>query len=335
MGIGHRFEHFDDMLNRGGGRDTTDAVRHWLQREHKLGRPLFERNARDTTDAVLHWLQRERKLGRPLFLWVLYMDPHGPYQPPADWKRSFVHSGPISLDPNRVPGYLREHGVTDPLEYVDLYYEEIAYTDSQINRLLRDFERQTSLGKALVILTSDHGETMANRERWFSHSYHVYEELIRVPLTLRGRGVEAGRRSGLASGIDIAPTILGFAGVDVPASLPGLDLRSEGSISPDRIVFAEAIHFFGRRQWRAAIQGNHKWMIRLKREEPFIRARRFYDLAADPRELKPQRVGVPVCEELVELAETDPDPAGWPLEPQLGKLGQELRNILHALGYVE
>ena len=85
--------------------------------------------------------------------------------------------------------------MTDPLEYVDLYDEEIAYTDSQINRLLREFERQTSLGEALVILTADHGETMANREIWFSHSYHVYEELIRVPLMLRGRGVEAGRRS--------------------------------------------------------------------------------------------------------------------------------------------
>ena len=65
VGIGSRFDHYDDFLD---------------QRESK--RRVFERNAEATTNAALLWLVKERDPNRPLFLWVHYIDPHGPYRTP-------------------------------------------------------------------------------------------------------------------------------------------------------------------------------------------------------------------------------------------------------------
>ena len=94
-GLGQHFDHYDDFV------DERERYR----------ADTFERNAARTTQAVLDWMQGEgtRKPGpakggatprdknRPLFLWVHYMDPHGPYHAPDDWKRTFRHDSPVAI----------------------------------------------------------------------------------------------------------------------------------------------------------------------------------------------------------------------------------------------
>ncbi|MBW2416934.1 MAG: sulfatase [Deltaproteobacteria bacterium] len=324
MGIGHRFDHYDDFVG-----------------EREANRAAFERTARRTTDAVLRWLRDERDPDRPLFLWVHYIDPHGPYGPPEEPPLRFSHDQPLPIDIARVPVVQRRRGQDDGLDYVDRYDEEIAYADAQIGRLFDAWAEIGPVDDSLVLFTADHGETLMEHERWFDHGYHVYEELVRVPLLLRGYGVPPGRSEALVSGVDLVPTILGFAGAPVDPALPGFDLRDPEAIASDRAVFAEA------RRWRTAIQGDRKWMLEYRQGRREIMDRRFYDLARDPGEQSPepwQQEGT-TTRWLLELGERDPDPGGYPHDPRRGhkleapKISPhatpEQLEQLRALGYVE
>jgi len=328
IGLARRFDHYDDRID---------------QRES--ARKMFERNAERTTNAALLWLAQERDPDRPLFLWVHYIDPHGPYRAPEGAPVRFEHEGKHEFDLDTIPAFMRVEGVDDGLAYVDRYDEEIAYVDAHVGRLLSGYARHRDPDAALILLTADHGETMMEHERWFNHSYHVYQPIVRVPLALRGPGVERGRVERLASGLDVAVTILAFAGVDVPAALEGRDLRRGTALSPDRTVFTEASRQGF--QWRAAIRGDRKWMMNVRGPEASVVERVEYDLAADPGEAngRPWGEATDSTRRLEELVHADPDPAGMPAEYSEGvrlqapkvapDVSDEQLEALRALGYAE
>ncbi len=333
MGMAGRFDHYDDFV------DNAAAPR--------VGH--FERVAGHTTDAALGWLRVEREREKPIFLVVHYIDPHWPYEVPENWSRRFSHADPVIVNPKRLPKRYREKGVNDGLVVVDDYDDEIAYTDAEIGRLLDGYATLAEMDTALIILTADHGETMMEQAFWFSHSYYTYDSIVRVPLILRGPGVPAARNRQLASTIDIAPTILAFAGVPPAPDLPGYDLRNPDAIPVDRTVFSEAIGFSGQHT-KAAIQGQRKWVTAVIADAEgatSLKDQRLYDLAEDPGERTP----LPwpkddrVARELVEWSRADPDPAGTPVTPAKGvrlkrpkispRANAQQLEQLRALGYVE
>ncbi len=247
----------------------------------------------------------------------------------------------------RILRYQREKGVKDALDYVDRYDEEIAYLDAQIGRLLDGYAQRQAPTAALMIFSADHGESMIEHERWFTHGYQVYEEIIRVPLMIRGPGVESGRREGLVSIIDLVPTILEFAGA--PAhGLTGQPLqRNPKREASDRTVFAEGGSDLI--LLRAAIRGNRKWVTRVRAGKREPTRPQFFDLANDPGEMAP-REWAPVdspegARELLALIERDPDPGGRPESFRKGvkleapkvapRAAPEAIERLRALGYVE
>jgi arylsulfatase A-like enzyme len=193
------------------------------------------RDAARTTDAALAWLDR---IGDdPSFMVVHYFDPHLTYDPPAPYDTLFekepsaglpagfgsavelfkIRDGSLQLDPRQKLGLMAR------------YDGELRYTDEQFSRLREELERRGRWNDALVVVVADHGE-----EFWdhggFEHGHSHFRELLRVPLIVKkpgGReGVVAGERVTL---LDIAPTVLDFAGLEPPAGLPGGVLGSGGS----------------------------------------------------------------------------------------------------------
>ncbi|MFQ5352705.1 MAG: sulfatase, partial [Candidatus Binatia bacterium] len=334
MGLASRFDFFDDFVD-----------------EKEPYREVYERNARRTTDAVLAWLDSACDPERPLFLWVHNIDPHGPNHPPDHWKRGFEHEGSRPIPIDRVPEYQREPGVTDGLSYVDFYDEEVAYVDSELGRLLDEYEKRRSLEQTLVVFTADHGESMMEHERWFTHGYQVYDEIVRVPLMIKGPGVVGGRHDAPVSLLDIAPTLLRFAGVEPTAAMGGVDLRSVDSATlGSRVVYAEATEetsFQVLLQRRAAIHGSLKSVVEITPPTAEVTRRWSYDLAADPDETDPQPWPEPnpAGEALLELTKLDPDPAGIPAEYAHGirigapkvapRAGSKAMERLKALGYAQ
>ncbi len=329
IGLAAHFDHYDDYVSR----------------KEPL-RDMWERDARETTNAVLTWLTTACDRERPLFLWVHYMDPHGPYHPPDHWKRSFTHSGSRPIAPEQVPVYHREPGVTDALAYMDAYDEEIAYADSEIGRLLDGIEKLGGLDRALVVFAADHGESMVEHERAFMHGYHVYDEIARVPLAVVAPGVRPQRRTELVSTVDIAPTILRFAGVTPPAAMSGIDLLAP-SIPADRTVFTEATaQFAASLQRRSAVRGGGKWIAEISAESGRIEKSYYYDLSRDPLELvrRPWPEHAPAARELLQRIEQDPDRGGVPEQYAKGieitapkvapGVSPQVLERLRALGYV-
>ena len=154
-GLDIRFGHYNDLVD-----------------EQESYRLAFERRASRTTDAAVEWLVKGRDPGQPHFLWVHYIDPHGPYQPSVDGLTNFTHSEIRLIDKDKIPDYQQEPGLLDGNEYVDRYDEEIAYVDREVGRLLDVYERLGLAKDATVVLTADHGESMMEHEQWFSHGYH-------------------------------------------------------------------------------------------------------------------------------------------------------------------
>lgn len=316
MAIAHRFDHFDDRME----------LRH-----DSFG---LERSAENLTDAAIAWLEDQRDSARPLFLWVHYMDPHTPYDPPQEWRKLFDLRREGDAAPKATVRFQARQKEKAPLDQIDAYDAEIAYTDSQIGRLLEAYGRGANLDDALLVFTADHGESLAERGIWFQHGLHVFDEQVRVPLLIRGPGFSAGRDGRLTSAIDLLPTFLAFAGVDSPEALAGGDLARPAAYDGKRTIFVESMSGADGTQWRAAIREDGKWFARVNRDGTITR--RFSDPSTDPDETKlgPWPKDSSGGEELMALIERDPDPAGRPSDYRQGALLQHQIELLRDLGYI-
>ena len=154
------------------------------------------------------------RLREPFFLYVHYIDPHAPYTPRAAWnggslasdRRRAVSVGELAMASieERSPELMRDA--------VDLYDGEIRQVDQGIGELLGLLEKRGLGPRTLLVVTSDHGEEFEEHGRT-GHGQTVYDEVVRVPLIFHGPGVKGGRRAGVASLMDVYPTILELTGV--------------------------------------------------------------------------------------------------------------------------
>jgi tetratricopeptide (TPR) repeat protein len=167
-----------------------------------------ERPAGVVVDRALVWLNvvvgRRTLSGRkPFFAWVHLYDPHAPYTPPREFVRTTSHQPAAT----------------------DLYDGEVAYTDAQIARVL-DWLVSTHLDReTIVIVAGDHGEGLGDHgER--THGMLLYDSTLHVPLVVSKPGAAAATVTQPVSLVDIAPTILGAAGVTPPSTMTGRDLMT-------------------------------------------------------------------------------------------------------------
>ena len=117
------------------------------------------------------------------------------------------------------------------------YDGEIAANDAEVGRVLDALDRSAVGQQTLVVLTSDHGESLGEHDYFFDHGADLYDPCMRVPLVLAGPGIERGHRSDtLATTLDLVPTILDAVKVSYPPGLSGKSLlpATRGQRRPDR-----------------------------------------------------------------------------------------------------
>ncbi len=306
-------------------------------------RTVYERKAADTTTAALRWMVQTHNDKKPFFLYVHYIDPHGPYLPPKDKPKKFFHDESVLIERDKMPQLQLQTGETDGLTFVDRYDEEIAYTDEEVGRLLDGFKAKKLMKDTLVIFVADHGESMMEHETWFTHGYHVYEEIIRVPLAMIGPGVKHARVKTAVSIRDLTPTILNAAGI----SLSDTEKRRVLGERPNKqVIYSEATQ--KAQQWRSMIEKRHKWVVAINGETGQIEEKRFYNLENDPAEAAPKPWGKEsraAAKRFLEHISEDPDEGGIPEKMRWGGrikapkvapgLDDATMEKLKALGYVE
>ena len=96
---------------------------------------------------------------------------------------------------------------------IDYYRQEVEYMDRHVGRFLRTLEKEKLLDHTIVVITSDHGEGLGERERYFGHVRYLNRQFIEVPLIVYLPGMKPRHFSQPVSHIGIAPTILDFTGI--------------------------------------------------------------------------------------------------------------------------
>lgn len=182
-------------------------------------------------------LKRLAEEGEPFFLFLRHMDPHSPYLPPRPFERIFYDGN--EKDPENKsmePVYnFRPHadffkswipeGVTDE-KYVSAQYEgAIAYMDACIQNIFATVEALGIEEETLIVITSDHGETLYEHDCYFDH-HGMYDNCLAVPLILKfpGKLPEGKRYSDVSLIQDIMPTILELIGIETNILFNGRNL---------------------------------------------------------------------------------------------------------------
>ncbi|HKY04201.1 MAG TPA: sulfatase-like hydrolase/transferase, partial [Blastocatellia bacterium] len=105
----------------------------------------------------------------------------------------------------------------------DLYDGELSYTDHQMGRFFEWMEKSGRLEDTVVVIMSDHGESLGERGV-FRHSTQVHNEQMRVPMIVYVPGQQPRRVADYVSSIDLGSTILDIVGVEIPGQYIGVSL---------------------------------------------------------------------------------------------------------------
>jgi arylsulfatase A-like enzyme len=238
------------------------------------------------TEQALAWARE--LTGKRWFLFVHYYDVHSDYTSLPEYEQQFVRpysgladgtttqllngrSGEVSFD------------ATDMQHVVDLYDAGIRQMDDEVARLLAGFGDDPEL---LVIIMSDHGEEFLEHGGLL-HGRTQFQELVRVPLMLRGAGIPRGVRvTTLASLVDVMPTILAAVGAAPAPGIDGADLsstwRGGGSDLGARYLSCEADHKNAEPDSIRAVR-HHAYTLHADRVR---RTTTLFDLGTDPGEQK-------------------------------------------------
>lgn len=262
--------------------DHFDDYQAVLTDSRWLGLWTREAKAEDLNERALAWLGEHLEGGaeRPFFLWVHYVEPHSPYVLQEDFLEQIgaPPDGDVQSKSNR-------------------YDSEIAYVDDQIGTLLAAVSEKVSQERLLTILVSDHGESLGEHDYW-GHGRNLFEPTLRIPLGITWPDriipgvVEAPAMIG-----DLAPTIVGLLGFEVPEFFQGFDwtevLAGDAPPPNDRVTHYETHKgavkpMEERARVRqqgllevARLEGSRKEVYRLKGEN-----RSVFDVVSDPGELE-------------------------------------------------
>jgi len=199
-------------------------------------------------------LEEYHRKGENFFLWASFFDPHPKYLVPEPWDTMYdpekltvpsVVEGEHENNPPHFQLTQQEnpdfspwqetgqwlHGFVSHLhdreelaKDIAIYYAMISLMDKYIGKILDKLDELRLTEDTLVVFTSDHGHFFGQHGLIAKGPFH-YEDMIRVPFIVRYPGkVPAGRRSeALQSLVDLAPTFLTVAGINIPWTMTGMD----------------------------------------------------------------------------------------------------------------
>jgi arylsulfatase A-like enzyme len=174
---------------------------------------------------------------KPFFLFMRHMDPHSPYLPPHPFDRAFYDRNEFdrtnkSLKPVMTFKPFCDYfaswfppACTDKDYIIAQYDGAIAYMDACIANLFATLQDLGIEEETLVVIDSDHGETLYDHDCFFDH-HGLYDCTLRIPLVFRYPGkVPAGARfSDYCHMKDVMPTILDLMGIESRIKFDGRSL---------------------------------------------------------------------------------------------------------------
>ena len=175
---------------------------------------------------------------KPFMATISISPPHAPFaasNPYYDMvDPAKVHLSPTAYDKdtyyrnNRnylIGQYLGEEGTRERMR---CYYAEILFVDDMLGRVLKALDDNGLADNTIVIFTSDHGDPLCSHGFLYGKTIDgFFEELILTPTVLRLPGkAQAGKKvKAHFNSVDVAPTLLDYAGQGIPSSMQGRSFR--------------------------------------------------------------------------------------------------------------
>ncbi len=307
----------------------SGSLKWFLNRIRRLIRPVPYLPASKLNKKAIKWL---KKTSSPWFLWLHYMDPHGPYQ---------IHQGFPFL--NRIKAervWRKAHKTPEKLtqrekeQLKEGYRKEVEYTDKQIGKLLDKLKKENKLKETIIIVTADHGEGFGDHG-FYSHPHYLYDELLRVPLFVSTPGIEKKIVSSPVSLVNLVPTILELANLKSNESFDGKSLsplikKGDKNCLQEYIISeSEFDPFIG------TIRGKKWKFIKNGKEDK----EELYNLKKDPREKRNLLKENPeIAKKLRQKLKDHVNSSSQKREKDQSsdqEMNQEIKDKLRSLGYID
>lgn len=221
-----------------------------LPEEYHMNTWIAER-----TNSKLEEYARKKK---SFFMWASFFDPHPPYLVSGKWAKMYdpkkmkvpeINEGELDDMPTlykktqeKNPDFSQykdselwsagmgshvKRSKEDKAKDMALYYGMISFMDNEIGKILDKLDELGLTEKTVVVFTTDHGH-LYGQHGLIKKGPFMYEDLVKVPMIVSCPGTipEGIRSYSLQSLIDIAPTFLSLAGINVPKCMTGVDQKS-------------------------------------------------------------------------------------------------------------
>jgi arylsulfatase A-like enzyme len=205
-----------------------------------IGNPVCP-SASTVIDVALRWLD-DYDDNRPFFIWLHLMDPHSWYDPDPESLKAVFDEDISRL--TRFRANRAHHAGSDPAQahrdtLQRLYDGTIREVDTAIGRLADSLAERGLDDETYLVVTGDHGEEFFEHGG-IGHSDKLYEELLHVPLIIKGPEAGRGTVDDPVQLLDLAPTLLELTDNSIPDEYLGTD-RSDGVSEPEAAEYSNPV----------------------------------------------------------------------------------------------
>ncbi len=188
-------------------------------------------------ESAVEYFDHAHKTGS-CFMQVSFVDPHHPWDPPADTARHFPsgdmplpkHNNtgnlkwPESLLEKQKSGQVPSGNISDKTtrKTTAYYHAMIEMIDISVGKVIKAIKDAGEYDDTLFIFASDHGEHLGSNGLW-RKGYFLYDHIIRSPffMTWKNGFADGIRNDELYQALDIAPTILDLLDLPIPVGMQG------------------------------------------------------------------------------------------------------------------
>lgn len=165
--------------------------------------------------------------GKPAFMYIHLLPPHFPYRPPAPYDTKLIDSRVVDKEYLRKIRTFRGDETNPLVQELRLHYQNnLIYADALVGQIVDQLKAAGLYDETLLIITADHGEAFAEHGA-LEHGNTVYDEMIRVPLIIRGPGIGAAHIGGQVGLVDFFPTLDELFGLTAAVEFDGTSFAGE------------------------------------------------------------------------------------------------------------
>ncbi|MBV7336833.1 sulfatase-like hydrolase/transferase [Chloroflexi bacterium TSY] len=316
----HAGQHYGIWMEENGLLNWLDYFQEWPpnpdapKRRHVWDLPEEFHYTTWTAERTIANIEKSVEADKPFFLWSSFHDPHPPYLVSEPWASMYE---PDEMEPGRLDAnelaFLPPHFQKTQEENPDfsmyretafgnhgfhshvheeaalrkdiaIYYGMVSFMDQQIGRILDRLDELGIAKNTLVVFSTDHGHFIGQHGLTAKGPFH-YEDMLKLPFIVRYPGhVPPGTTNDALQGlIDLAPTFLEAAGIDVPGIMQGvsqLDVWRGEAVQARDHVLVENRHQPTAVHLRTYIDERYKMTIYRDHDYGEL-----FDLLIDPNEI--------------------------------------------------